>query len=79
MRRSGMGMVSVGIRAPLLSGGALAWSVGGAVGVLGGVWRRNGMGWVRGKGVAGAASDYGNVARIARSHVPCDVAVDIRR
>jgi hypothetical protein len=42
--------------------------------------RRNGRGWVRGKGVAGGAdADDGNVARNARSHVLCDVAVDIRR
>jgi hypothetical protein len=77
-RLTGVGVVYIG-PAGSLCGGALAWSVGGAVAVGSRLWRRNGRGWVRGKGVAGGAGDYGNVARITCSHVLCDVAVDIRR
>jgi hypothetical protein len=76
-------MVTVGIR---VLGGRVVRRCPGVVGRRRrgsrlAFWRRNGMGWVRGKGgvAGGAGADDGNVARNARSHVLCDVAVDIRR
>jgi hypothetical protein len=57
------------------AGGAPAWSVGGAVAVGSGAVRRNGRGWVRGKGVAGRLdANAGNDGNLAPRPLDPDVS-----